>query len=102
MTQTDDLLTHEHAGTPTLSASVLTEHSQVSVEQAPPARKAGGLAAMTLSELQGVAAGLGINGTARLRKGQLISAIQTARGESPAEPRPVERTDASPANEAAT
>jgi len=43
-----------------------------------PARKGTGLSGMVLSELQQVAAGLGIKGTARMRKGQLIEAIQGA------------------------
>jgi len=44
---------------------------------AKPRRRAGaGLTSMVLPELQGVAAGLGIGGTARMRKGELIAAIQ--------------------------
>ena len=39
-------------------------------------RPGAGLASMVLPELQGVAAGLGIGGTARMRKGELIAAIQ--------------------------
>ncbi len=39
-----------------------------------------GLAAMVLPELQSLATGLGISGTGRMRKGQLITAIQTAQG----------------------
>jgi transcription termination factor Rho len=42
----------------------------------------GGLAGKLLPELQEIASGLGIAGIARLRKGQLISAIQEARGDS--------------------
>ncbi|MCU1673171.1 MAG: transcription termination factor Rho, partial [Frankiales bacterium] len=37
----------------------------------------GGLAAMVLPELQAMATGLGISGVGRLRKSQLIEAIQT-------------------------
>ncbi|MDP9431717.1 MAG: transcription termination factor Rho [Actinomycetota bacterium] len=40
----------------------------------------GGLAAMVLPELQAMAAGLGITGTGRMRKGQLIEAIQAKQG----------------------
>jgi transcription termination factor Rho len=40
----------------------------------------GGLSAKLLPELQQLAAGLGITGAGRLRKGQLIAAIQTAQG----------------------
>ncbi len=50
-----------------------------------PRRRSGGLSAMVLPELQAMAAQLGISGTARMRKGQLIEVI-TARqaGASPA------------------
>ena len=45
------------------------------------ARKSGtGLAGMVLPELQGLAAQLGISGTARMRKGQLIEAIKERQG----------------------
>jgi transcription termination factor Rho len=39
-------------------------------------RRSGGLSGMVLPELQAVAADLGISGTARMRKGQLIEAIK--------------------------
>ena len=47
---------------------------------APPQRRrrASGLAGMVLPELQALASTLGIPGAARLRKGQLIAAIQMA------------------------
>ena len=45
-------------------------------------RRAGGLSGMVLPELQAVAADLGISGTARMRKGQLIEAIQERQGAS--------------------
>ena len=41
-------------------------------------RSGSGLSGMVLAELQQVAGGLGIKGTGRMRKGQLIEAIQTA------------------------
>jgi len=41
-----------------------------------------GLAANTLPQLQELAGGLGVTGTARMRKGQLITAIQIAQGTS--------------------
>ena len=41
-------------------------------------RSGSGLSGMVLAELQAVAAGLGISGTARMRKSQLIEAIQAA------------------------
>ncbi|HVU73808.1 MAG TPA: transcription termination factor Rho, partial [Mycobacteriales bacterium] len=44
---------------------------------------------MVLADLQAMASGLGISGTARMRKGQLIAAIQTAQGGgAPPEDRP--------------
>jgi len=50
-------------------------------ESAPPVTTAGGsLSTKLLPELQQIAAGLGIAGVARLRKGQIITAIQEARG----------------------
>src|SRR3954469_20860158 len=39
-----------------------------------------GLSAMVLPELRSMAAGLGITGTARMPKGQLIEAIQAKQG----------------------
>ncbi|HVQ88348.1 MAG TPA: transcription termination factor Rho, partial [Actinomycetes bacterium] len=45
-------------------------------------RRGSGLNGMVLAELQTMAAGLGITGTARLRKGQLIEAIQAAQSSS--------------------
>ena len=52
-----------------------------------PKRRTGGLSTMLLPELQSMASGLGISGTAKLRKGQLIAAIQEAQGGSrPASP----------------
>jgi len=45
-------------------------------------RRSGGLNGMVLAELQTMASGLGITGTARLRKSQLIEAIQAAQGGS--------------------
>jgi transcription termination factor Rho len=49
-------------------------------------RRSGGLSGMVLPELQAVAADLGISGTARMRKGQLIEAIKERQGggETPA------------------
>ena len=39
-----------------------------------------GLTGMLLPELQSVASGLGISGVAKMRKGDLVSAIQSAQG----------------------
>jgi transcription termination factor Rho len=50
-------------------------------QAAKPAGKRGaGLSGMVLAELQGLAAELGISGTARMRKGQLIEAIKERQG----------------------
>jgi len=51
-------------------------------------RRAAGLAGMVLPELQALASSLGITGTARLRKGQLIDAIKEKQG-APAVAAPV-------------
>ncbi|WP_449066524.1 Rho termination factor N-terminal domain-containing protein, partial [Planomonospora algeriensis] len=46
-----------------------------------PRRRSGtGLSAMVLPELQAMASGLGISGTGRMRKSQLIAAIQEKQG----------------------
>ena len=48
-------------------------------------RSGGGLNGMVLAELQQVAGGLGIKGTARMRKSQLIDAITAAQSGSQAQ-----------------
>ncbi len=45
-------------------------------------RKTPGLSGMVLAELQTVASGLGITGTTRMRKGELIEAIREKQGQS--------------------
>ena len=45
-----------------------------------PRRRAAGLSGMLLPELQGLAASLGISGTGRMRKGELVAAIQAKQG----------------------
>jgi len=66
-----------------------------------PARKTAarkpGLSGMVLAELQGLAAELGITGTARMRKGQLIEAIKERQGGSADAPRAGARDGAGPA-----
>jgi transcription termination factor Rho len=52
----------------------------------PARRKATGLSGMVLAELQGLATELGISGTARMRKGQLIEAIKAPATDPSAEP----------------
>jgi transcription termination factor Rho len=51
-------------------------------------RSGSGLSAMLLPELQSLAASLGISGTARMRKGELIAAISDRQGGSAGTPRP--------------
>jgi transcription termination factor Rho len=48
------------------------------------ARKGSGLSGMVLAELQTVASGLGITGTTRMRKGELIEAIKAKQGSASA------------------
>jgi transcription termination factor Rho len=52
--------------------------------KAPARKKATGLSGMVLAELQGLAGELGISGTAKMRKGQLIEAIKERQGAGPA------------------
>ncbi|WP_344672256.1 Rho termination factor N-terminal domain-containing protein, partial [Catenulispora yoronensis] len=47
---------------------------------APSGRAGKGLSSMLLPELQAYAVSLGITGTARMRKGQLVEAIQEKNG----------------------
>ncbi|HEU4997570.1 MAG TPA: transcription termination factor Rho [Lapillicoccus sp.] len=53
------------------------------------------MSGMVLAELQGLASELGISGTARMRKGQLIEAIKEHQGGGSAAAAPTEKTDAS-------
>ncbi|TXJ04986.1 MAG: transcription termination factor Rho [Aeromicrobium sp.] len=48
-----------------------------------PRRTGGALGGKVIAELQEIASGLGITGTEKMRKNQLIEAIKTARGETP-------------------
>ncbi|MFL6182643.1 MAG: transcription termination factor Rho [Actinomycetes bacterium] len=54
-----------------------TETLPAGASDAAKSRKSSGLSGMVLAELQTVASGLGITGTTRMRKGELIEAIQT-------------------------
>ncbi|MBA4609728.1 transcription termination factor Rho [Aeromicrobium sp. Marseille-Q0843] len=56
-----------------------------------PRKTGGALGGKVIAELQEIAAGLGIEGAAKMRKGQLIDAIKTARGDA----KPVEAPRAS-------
>ncbi len=90
MTDTTDLLQ---------DAALAAATAQDTSAPAPRARRraaSGGLSAMVLPELQALAGGLGIGGTARMRKSQLIEAIQekqaatasTATASTPTTPAP--------------
>ncbi|WP_432986345.1 transcription termination factor Rho [Dactylosporangium sp. CA-233914] len=64
-----------------VTSDVTTDRAPVEADAAEPGatrrRRSGtGLAAMLLPELQSMAASLGISGTARMRKGELVTAIQ--------------------------
>ena len=78
MSDTTELLPDQSAGDSSNGGhSGVDAGTQNAVEQAPSRpRRRGGLASMLLPELQEMAAGLGITGTAKMRKSQLIEAIQ--------------------------
>lgn len=50
------------------------------LEAAPPARRSGSLSALKLAELQGLASSMGISGTAKMRKSDLVEAIKAKQG----------------------
>jgi len=68
---TDTLTPPETSGAPTSSANGGSTR-----------QRSGGLTTLKLAELQQMAAGLGISGTARMRKSQLIDAIKATQGGS--------------------
>ncbi|MEV4248560.1 transcription termination factor Rho [Streptosporangium canum] len=77
MSDTTELLS-DAAGAPPVAGDTPTRAA------ARPRRRSGtGLSAMVLPELQAMASGLGISGTGRMRKSQLIAAIQEKQGVSP-------------------
>jgi transcription termination factor Rho len=59
-----------------------TETLPAGASDATKSRKSSGLSGMVLAELQTVASGLGITGTTRMRKGELIEAIQDKQKQS--------------------
>ncbi|MFI6508300.1 transcription termination factor Rho [Streptosporangium sp. NPDC050855] len=76
MSDTTELLS-DVTGTPPAAGDTPTRPA------AKPRRRSGtGLSAMVLPELQAMASGLGISGTGRMRKSQLIAAIQEKQGVS--------------------
>ncbi|ACZ84642.1 transcription termination factor Rho [Streptosporangium roseum] len=77
MSDTTELLS-DAAGAPPVAGDTPTRAA------ARPRRRSGtGLSAMVLPELQAMASGLGISGTGRMRKSQLIAAIQEKQGVAP-------------------
>ena len=73
MSDTTDYLTDAgQAAEPAQSAAPAAETR--------PRRRAAGLTGMLLPELQGLASSLGISGTGRMRKGELVAAIQAKQG----------------------
>ena len=102
MSDTTDLLDAPTAGT---SGDASAEQSATK-----PARKrSAGLSGMVLAELQGLAGELGISGTAKMRKGQLIEAIKerqsggsgsSAAAAQPAAKAPARRENTAPADAA--
>ncbi|MEO3855229.1 transcription termination factor Rho [Acrocarpospora sp. B8E8] len=86
MSDTTELLADAPAGdAPTAAAA-----------RSPRRRSGTGLSAMVLPELQAMATSLGISGTGRMRKSQLIAAIQEKQGgaAAPAEAKPAEAAPA--------
>ena len=80
MTDTTDLLQGEGTSAERQDAPA---PDAAGAARAPRARRratSGGLSAMVLPELQALAGDLGIGGTARMRKSQLIEAIQERQG----------------------
>ncbi len=65
-------------------------------------RRSGALTAMKVAELQGLAASMGITGTAKMRKGDLVTAIKARQsGTTTSTSTPAVGTDAASANGAA-
>ncbi len=78
---TTDVVDARPASSDSASDSITTTSTASSAESKP-RRKPAGLNGMVLAELQQVASTLGIAGTTRLRKGELVAAITAAQGES--------------------
>jgi transcription termination factor Rho len=72
----------------------MPESSSGDAPDKPRRRRAAGLDGMVLAELQHLASGLGITGTGRMRKSQLVDAIRAAQGGSTGTSVPVESTEA--------
>ncbi len=66
----------------------MTDTTEIAFDASQPSR--GGLTGMNVAELKGLASGLGITGTGRMRKDELVAAIAARRSGGPA------RTDDSP------
>ncbi|MCY7373981.1 MAG: Rho termination factor N-terminal domain-containing protein, partial [Spirochaetaceae bacterium] len=65
---------------PVRGAKDSTANGDPAASTKPARKRAAGLSGMVLAELQGMASDLGISGTARMRKGQLIEAIKERQG----------------------
>lgn len=103
MSDTTDLMGARTDGSATAPATDAPAAPATGAASAPRRRRSGtGLEGMVLAELQQVASGLGIKGTARMRKSQLIEVIKekqaaggssaSAKAEAPAETKPKRRT----------
>ncbi len=68
--------------TTTLPSTAGAENENAASTRSDPSRRQG-MSGMVLADLQRIASGLGIKGTARMRKSQLIEVIQAAQGQSP-------------------
>ena len=64
------------------TTTVETNNTETPVAKAP-RRTGGALGGKVIAELQEIASGLGLSGTEKMRKNQLIDAIKQARGETP-------------------
>ena len=81
---TTDVVDARSASSDPASGSITTISTAgtASTAESKPRRKPAGLNGMVLAELQQVASTLGISGTTRLRKGELVAAITAAQSES--------------------
>ena len=93
MSDTTDL--KDAAAVPQTSGQPTTDEAAEKQPARRGRRTGGGLSGMVLPELQALASSLGISGTGRMRKSQLIEAIQTQQGGQPA-PKKAEPTAAAP------
>ncbi|WP_048553377.1 Rho termination factor N-terminal domain-containing protein, partial [Nostocoides japonicum] len=62
----------------------MTDTTTLEAASAPAPRRSGSLSALKLAELQGLASSLGISGTGKMRKSDLVEAIKARQGGAPA------------------